>query len=80
MDDNEIKRLRKQSVLKTIDDATLRLLVSDSVFEHRYTICKSCEKYDDQYGRCKMCGCFVKYKTKLKKSYCPLHKWEKVND
>ena len=40
----------------------------------RYGICRQC---DDLMitGNCKICGCFVKDKTKCKQEKCPNGKW-----
>ena len=32
-----------------------------------------CEKYED--GRCSICGCFARLKTKLATEHCPIGKW-----
>lgn len=40
----------------------------------RYNICKNCDNYLIT-GNCKICGCFVKDKTKYKFEQCPQKKW-----
>lgn len=39
----------------------------------RFAICKMCVNYNK--GRCKECGCFIRLKTKLTFSECPINKW-----
>lgn len=41
----------------------------------RIEICKSCTEY--RLGICIQCGCYMPIKTKLKKTKCPLGKWQK---
>lgn len=51
------------------------LMVSDEVAEERLSICKQCEYYDGEQGRCKECGCFLEHKVKWSLDSCPLEKW-----
>ena len=51
--------------------------VDKEVASARYSICKSCENFDDLLKICKRCGCFMKFKVHLKSSECPLNKWKK---
>ena len=41
--------------------------------ERRYNICLKCPERNND--RCTLCGCFVKTKTILKNSKCPIDKW-----
>jgi hypothetical protein len=41
----------------------------------RLDICKSCPELIQSLLQCKKCGCFMKAKTMIKHSECPLHKW-----
>lgn len=41
----------------------------------RLDICKSCPELIQGLLQCKKCGCFMKAKTMIKHSECPLHKW-----
>ena len=41
----------------------------------RYVICKSCEKFNDTFKTCSLCGCFMPLKTQLGRSKCPENKW-----
>jgi hypothetical protein len=49
--------------------------VSESVQEERYSICKKCPEFIGLTTQCKKCGCFMKLKTKILLSSCPLNKW-----
>jgi len=35
-------------------------------------ICAGCEHYDHAQNRCKKCGCFSKFKSRLQTEHCPL--------
>lgn len=39
----------------------------------RYSICKGCEKLEG--SRCRVCGCFMKLKSKFGAMSCPLKHW-----
>lgn len=41
----------------------------------RYTICKSCDEFNDLLKLCKQCNCLMLVKVKLADSECPLGKW-----
>lgn len=43
--------------------------------EARLAICRECEFFRPRTQQCKKCGCFMKLKTKLERSHCPIHKW-----
>ena len=42
--------------------------------QNRYNICKGC-KFLLPTSICQKCGCFMKFKVKLKSSTCPINKW-----
>lgn len=44
----------------------------------RYAICTACPKLTEEF-RCTECGCFMKKKTHLAQSKCPLGKWTEFN-
>lgn len=50
-------------------------LIDETHANARLEICLSCEHYNKIIGNCKLCGCFVKAKTKIKGSECPIKKW-----
>lgn len=51
---------------------------------HRYNICISCDKFDEQLSECMVCGCNVnRKKVFLNKlawadQECPIGKWPKI--
>lgn len=48
---------------------------NEEIVEQRLAICRSCEFFRPRVEQCKKCGCFMKLKTKLERSHCPIHKW-----
>ena len=53
----------------------LPLLVDTETGFKRLSTCESCPRYDAEKSRCLECGCFMKTKTQLAASTCPLNKW-----
>ena len=51
------------------------MFVNDAVYEERMTICRSCDKYDEQQQRCRECGCYLPGKARMILDSCPLQKW-----
>jgi hypothetical protein len=41
----------------------------------RMSICRECEFSHVSSGRCKKCGCFLKWKTSWRSQKCPIGKW-----
>ncbi len=50
------------------------------IAKQRLEHCHSCEEYESDIGRCKLCGCFMEFKAVFPDSQCPLHKWENYKD
>lgn len=46
-----------------------------SLSEQRLDICKKCPRFFKPTNTCKECGCFMRIKTQLPNSTCPLEKW-----
>jgi len=55
----------------------LPVLVSADVAIERFNICEQCPNLTENF-RCTECGCFMKKKTQLAASSCPIGKWETV--
>lgn len=53
--------------------------VSDVTSKERLAICADCPFYIKATTQCKLCGCFMKLKTKLPNAACPDHRWGQVN-
>lgn len=50
-------------------------LVDSAISEQRINICESCEEFRVTLNQCKVCGCFMPVKVRLKPMKCPLDKW-----
>ncbi len=52
-----------------------KLLASEEASYARMELCYSCDFLDKESVKCKRCGCFMKIKTRLESSKCPISKW-----
>lgn len=43
--------------------------------ESRLVICRDCDKYEPADASCKLCGCCLTLKKRLRTSSCPIGKW-----
>jgi hypothetical protein len=50
-------------------------IVDDKVQAHRISCCWSCPHMIMKSQRCKICGCYLKHKTRLDSQSCPKDKW-----
>jgi len=57
-----VKSLIKAMALPDTDQSNARL-----------EICKTCPEWTG--SRCKVCGCFTKFKVRIEKEHCPIGKW-----
>lgn len=48
---------------------------SEDEIARRMSICEECPFLKRPMKQCSKCGCFMKLKTKLERSHCPIHKW-----
>ena len=51
--------------------------ISKEIYKQRIQTCTLCPKYDENFNRCKECGCFLLLKAVLTFTKCPLNKWDK---
>ncbi len=49
--------------------------VSKEIQKERIDICKSCSEYISFTGQCKICMCFMTFKSKWEVNTCPKNKW-----
>jgi hypothetical protein len=49
--------------------------VIKDIAEKRYTICKSCDKFN-KLKFCEECNCFMPAKVRIALARCPLKKWK----
>jgi hypothetical protein len=68
-----------KNAIQKVENKTNQLIeliqVEEDIRTTRLNICDSCEYLFAPTGNCKKCGCFVKAKTWLKDTTCPLNKW-----
>lgn len=67
------KLIKSKQVLEDTLDENFK--ADPVVRENRLSLCMSCEHLFKPTDSCKKCGCFVKAKTWIKDSKCPLNKW-----
>lgn len=48
---------------------------SEEEVKRRLEICHGCEFFIPEKGTCNLCGCVLRFKTKLQSSHCPKDKW-----
>jgi hypothetical protein len=51
------------------------MIAIQETVEKRLNICRTCAYLVPITFTCKKCGCFMKIKTKIESSVCPLGKW-----
>ena len=51
------------------------LIADEEKINVRQDICRACDELVKPIWTCKQCGCFMKIKTRLDNSICPLGKW-----
>lgn len=49
--------------------------IEDEEVMRRFDICKGCQFFDPPSGRCRKCGCFMKWKTAFRSQKCPVGYW-----
>tara|TARA_Y100000004_G_scaffold107233_1_gene120357 strand:- start:406 stop:696 length:291 start_codon:yes stop_codon:yes gene_type:complete len=66
-----------KSLTRAAKDKTTGQYATPLLMAERNRICQECP-----YGgkRCDLCGCFVKTKTSLLNSKCPIDKWPSASD
>lgn len=60
-------------VAKGITNAIKGGLAPDDTIKQRLDTCSTCEHYTGT--NCKLCGCYMKIKTRIALEKCPVEKW-----
>ena len=64
--------------LRSIPSRIKQVILHDQdCIDKRFSMCQGCEHFISTTSQCKKCLCFMKVKTKLVTSRCPIGKWEK---
>ena len=71
----------RRSFAASIKDTARRLLEDPTVApravaKERMSVCKSCDRYQDDIQICEICGCYMLLKTTMANMKCPIDKWE----
>jgi len=53
--------------------------VKDEVYQERIALCRECVYYFKPTGNCKICGCFMKIKSRISSMSCPKKHWTATN-
>ena len=54
--------------------------VTNEIRRERLNLCKGCEHYFKPTGNCLKCGCFMRVKTSLSFTECPIGLWESIKE
>lgn len=49
--------------------------VEEAEVTRRLTLCHRCELFLRPQQRCSQCGCYMKFKSRLRSQSCPVGKW-----
>ena len=52
-----------------------KIIADEEKINNRQDVCRDCNSLVKPIWTCKECGCFMKIKTRLDASVCPLGKW-----
>ena len=52
-----------------------KIIANEEKITFRQDICRECDQLVKPTWTCKQCGCFMKIKTRIELSKCPLGKW-----
>ena len=64
--------------LRNIPNRIKNIILHDQdIIDKRFSMCQDCEHFINITSQCKKCGCFMKVKTKLATSRCPVGKWDR---
>jgi len=58
----------------------MKYFVKNEIRKERLDICRSCQHYFKPTGNCKICKCFMRIKTTLSYSECPIGLWQKTEE
>ena len=54
--------------------------VEEELASERLAICKDCPRIRKTSMTCKECGCFMPAKVKLPNAFCPIGKWQAIEE
>ena len=74
----EVERIVKNQKfdLRSMTDKVKNILIYDqNIIDKRWSECEKCEFLIKPTNNCSKCGCFMKIKTRVATSSCPIGKW-----
>ena len=78
MESNKYAEENESLDMRTAPQSVRRGIIHDQdVLDERWSLCSGCE-FLTKMNRCKKCGCFMKFKTRVAKMKCPVDKWGKA--
>lgn len=66
---SDVNKVLESSSLKLIDKFSNH--VTDEIYNKRYSICQSCDKFNKEVRKCILCNCWMTAKCKISKAKCP---------
>jgi len=54
--------------------------VDQETYDFRLETCKNCDRFISLTKQCKECGCFMNLKCAVEHAFCPLSKWNAVEE
>ena len=51
------------------------IMATQEITKERMATCRSCEHFRLSFQQCKLCGCFMPAKARIKGSTCPDGRW-----
>ena len=58
----------------------MKYFVTNEIRKERLDICKKCLHFFKPTGNCKKCGCFMRVKTSLSFTECPIGLWQSTKE
>lgn len=68
-------KLTYDTMMSKINDPSEPIISDGELRDQRVNICHSCEYFSAPHDRCKLCGCAIELKVKLRSARCPDQKW-----
>tara|TARA_R110000772_G_scaffold250608_2_gene365280 strand:- start:331 stop:648 length:318 start_codon:yes stop_codon:yes gene_type:complete len=65
------------SLTQAVKDVAKSQYATPTLVNERLRICDNCPHGSN---KCSLCGCFLKSKTALLNSQCPMHKWPSASE
>jgi hypothetical protein len=64
-----------QEIINGWTNYTFKNSKIELIAKNRAEYCANCDKLNQNFNTCKICGCYIPAKIRSTKSKCPLNKW-----